>query len=196
MLITPSTNGNHSLSLSVTMVTVPMSTVLGSLHVQVNEWMQTCRVKPFLHFLESMLGNTGKPDPNHQHPQTASVTSNSIVLPAALHQDCSPVPSAQRRRLCDPEGDPSGADVPGRAAGRSEWMPGPKTPQPSKHHRVLWELSGGQGPHDRYGVCTRWVTVTFSSVSLLLVIVTGSLFFSAVGLSNILNCVYLPRAKE
>lgn len=84
-----------------------------------------------------MLGNTGKPDPKYLHPHTASVMRHSIFLPAPPRQDCSPVPSAQRWRLCDPEGDPSGADVARRAAGRSERVPGPKTPQPSKHHRVL-----------------------------------------------------------
>lgn len=79
----------------------------------------------------------------------------SFCLLLLVCQDCSPVPQAQRRGLCHPERDPSRADVTRWTPGSPEWVSSAQAAPPSKHHRVLWKLPGGQGPHDSYGVCTR-----------------------------------------
>lgn len=88
-----------------------------------------------------------------QVQMTSSHADDLLMFP--FHQHCSSVSTAQRWGLCHPEGDPSGADVSRWAPGSSERVPGPETPQPPEHHRVLWEFPGRQGPHDSHGVCTR-----------------------------------------
>ena len=71
-------------------------------------------------------------------------------------QNCVPVSEIQWQETCDHQADSCRTDDQRWTTSCTERVKGAVHARPSKHHWVLWEFLGGQGTHDRYGICSGW----------------------------------------